>query len=90
MLISHDRRFLDSITERTVEIMLGKINDYKVPYSKYLILRKERMEQQRAAYDNQQRSIEKTEEFIERFRYKASKSNQVQSRIKQLEKTGAD
>ncbi len=86
VLISHDRRFLDSITERTVEIMLGKINDYKVPYSKYLILRKERMEQQRAAYDNQQRSIEKTEEFIERFRYKASKSNQVQSRIKQLEK----
>ncbi|MHC1778650.1 MAG: ABC-F family ATP-binding cassette domain-containing protein [Bacteroidales bacterium] len=86
VLISHDRRFLDSITERTVEIMLGKINDYKVPYSKYLILRKERMEQLRSAYDNQQRSIEKTEEFIERFRYKASKSNQVQSRIKQLEK----
>jgi ATP-binding cassette, subfamily F, member 3 len=86
VLISHDRRFLDSITERTVEIVLGKINDYKVPYSKYLLLRKERMEQQRAAYENQQRSIEKTEEFIERFRYKASKSNQVQSRIKQLEK----
>lgn len=86
VLISHDRRFLDSVTERTVEIMLGKINDYKVSYSKYLVLRKERMEQQRAAYDNQQRSIEKTEEFIERFRYKASKSNQVQSRIKQLDK----
>ncbi len=86
VLISHDRRFLDSITDRTVEIVLGKINDYKVPYSKYLLLRKERMEQQRAAYENQQRSIEKTEEFIERFRYKASKSNQVQSRIKQLEK----
>ena len=86
VLISHDRRFLDSVTERTVEIMLGKINDYKVPYSKYLVLRKERMDQLRAAYDNQQRSIEKTEEFIERFRYKASKSNQVQSRIKQLEK----
>lgn len=86
ILVSHDRRFLDSVTNRTVEIMLGKIHDYKVPYSKYLILRKERMEQQRAAFDNQQRLIEKSEEFIERFRYKATKSNQVQSRIKQLDK----
>lgn len=86
VLISHDRKFLDNITNRTVEIMLGRIYDYKVPYSKYKILRKERMEQQRAAYENQQKMIEKTEEFIERFRYKATKSNQVQSRIKQLDK----
>ena len=86
VLISHDRRFLDSVTERTVEIMLGKIHDYKVPYSKYVELRKERIDQQKAAYENQQRMIEKTEEFIERFRYKPSKSNQVQSRVKQLEK----
>lgn len=86
VLISHDRKFLDNITKRTVEIMLGKIYDYKVPYSRYKELRKERMEQQRAAYENQQRMINKTEEFIERFRYKATKSNQVQSRIKQLEK----
>ncbi len=86
VLISHDRKFLDNITNRTVEIMLGKIYDYKVPYSTYKVLRKERIEQQRAAYENQQRMIDKTEEFIERFRYKATKSNQVQSRIKQLEK----
>ncbi len=86
ILISHDRKFLDTLTNRTVEIVLGKINDYKVPYSKYLVLRKERMEQQRAAFENQQKMIEKTEQFIERFRYKATKSNQVQSRIKQLEK----
>lgn len=86
VLISHDRKFLDNVTKRTVEIMLGKIYDYKVPYSKYKELRRERMEQQRAAYENQQRLIEKTEDFIERFRYKATKSNQVQSRIKQLEK----
>ncbi len=86
VLISHDRKFLDNITNRTVEIMLGKIHDYKVPYSKYKVLRKERMEQQKAAYENQQKMIEKTEEFIERFRYKATKSNQVQSRIKQLDK----
>ena len=66
--------------------MLGKAYDYKVPYSQYLVLRKERIEQQRAAYDNQQRLIEKTEEFIEKFRYKPTKSNQVQSRIKQLDK----
>ena len=86
VLISHDRRFLDRVTTRTVEIVLGHIYDYKVPYSKYVELRRERMEQQRAAYENQQRMIEKTEEFIERFRYKPTKSNQVQSRIKQLEK----
>ena len=86
VLISHDRKFLDNITNRTVEIMLGHIHDYKVPYSRYLELRKERLAQQRAAYENQQRMIEKTEEFIERFRYKPTKSNQVQSRIKQLDK----
>lgn len=86
ILISHDRRFLDSVTTRTVEIVLGKIYDYKAPYTQYVQLRKERMEQQRAAYENQQRMIEKSEEFIEKFRYKPTKSNQVQSRIKQLEK----
>ena len=86
VLISHDRKFLDNVTNRTVEIMLGRIHYYKVPYSKYLELRKERLEQQRAAYENQQRMIEKTEEFIEKFRYKPTKSNQVQSRVKQLEK----
>ena len=86
VLISHDRKFLDNVTNRTVEIMLGHIHDYKVPYSKYLELREERLAQQRAAYENQQRMIEKTEEFIERFRYKPTKSNQVQSRVKQLEK----
>jgi ATP-binding cassette subfamily F protein 3 len=86
MLVSHDRRFLDNVTNRTVEIMLGKIHDYKVPYSKYLELRAERMAQQNAAYENQQRMIEKTEDFIARFRYKPTKSNQVQSRIKALEK----
>ena len=86
VLISHDRKFLDNVTNRTVEIMVGRIHDYKVPYSKYLDLRKERIEQQRAAFENQQRMIEKTEEFIEKFRYKPTKSNQVQSRVKQLEK----
>lgn len=86
VLISHDRKFLDTITNRTVELMLGKAYDYKVPYSQYLELRKARIEQQKAAYENQQRLIDKTEEFIERFRYKATKSNQVQSRIKQLDK----
>ena len=86
LLISHDRKFLDNVTERTVEIMLGRIHDYRVPYSEYLELRKERLVQQQAAYENQQRMIEKTEEFIERFRYKPTKSNQVQSRVKQLEK----
>ena len=86
VLISHDRKFLDNVTNRTVEIMVGRIHDYKVPYSKYLELRKERLAQQQAAYENHQRMIEKTEEFIERFRYKPTKSNQVQSRVKQLEK----
>ena len=86
LLVSHDRKFLDNVTNRTVEIMLGHIHDYKVPYSKYVELRKERLAQQTAAYENQQRMIEKTEDFINRFRYKPTKSNQVQSRIKQLEK----
>ena len=86
LLISHDRAFLDNVTTRTVELSLGKIYDYKVPYSKYVVLRAERRAQQMAAYENQQRMIEKTEEFIEKFRYKPTKSNQVQSRIKQLEK----
>ena len=86
VLVSHDKRFLDNITTRTLEISLGKLYDYKVPYSKYLVLRQERLQQQLAAYQNQQRMIEKTEEFIERFRYKATKANQVQSRIKALDR----
>ncbi len=86
VLISHDRAFLDAITNRTVEISLGKIQDYPMPYSKYVEERKMRREQQIAAYENQQKMIEETEEFIERFRYKATKAVQVQSRIKQLEK----
>ena len=86
LLISHDRAFLDNVTNRTVELSLGKITDYKVSYSKYVVLRAERRAQQMAAYENQQRMIEKTEEFIEKFRYKPTKSNQVQSRIKQLER----
>ena len=86
LLVSHDRKFLDNVTSRTVEIMLGRIHDYKVPYSQYLTLRAERVAQQTAAYQNQQRMIEKTEDFINRFRYKPTKSNQVQSRIKALEK----
>ena len=86
LLISHDRAFLDNVTNRTVELSLGKISDYKVSYSKYVVLRAERRAQQMAAYENQQRMIEKTEEFIEKFRYKPTKSNQVQSRIKQLER----
>ena len=86
LLVSHDRKFLDNVTNRTVEIMLGHIHDYKVPYSKYLELREERIAQQTAAYENQQRMIQKTEEFIQAFRYKPTKSNQVQSRIKALEK----
>ena len=86
LMVSHDRRFLDNVTNRTVEIMLGHIHDYKVPYSKYLELRAERLQQQTAAYENQQKMIQKTEEFIQTFRYKPTKSNQVQSRIKALEK----
>lgn len=86
LLVSHDRKFLDNVTNRTVEILLGHVHDYKVPYSQYVELRKERLAQQNAAYENQQRMIEKTEDFINRFRYKPTKSNQVQSRIKALEK----
>ncbi len=86
LLISHDRMFLDAVTNRTVELSLGRAYDYKVSYTKFVELRAERRAQQMATYENQQRLIEKNEEFIERFRYKATKSNQVQSRIKQLEK----
>ncbi len=86
MMVSHDRAFLDNITTRTIEISLGKIYDYKASWSKYVILRKERREQQFAAYRNQQKMIEDTEKFIERFRYKATKAIQVQSKIKQLNK----
>ena len=86
LLISHDRAFLDNVTTRTIELSLGKIYDYKVPYSHFVTLRAERRAQQLAAYQNQQRLIEKSEEFIEKFRYKPTKSNQVQSRIKQLDK----
>lgn len=86
LLVSHDRAFIDAVTNRTIEISLGKIYDYKVSYSQYVELRKERREQQLRAYENQQKQIQDTEDFIERFRYKASKANQVQSRIKQLEK----
>ena len=86
MMVSHDRKFLDNVTTRTVEILLGHIHDYKVPYSQYVVLRQERIAQQTAAYENQQRMIEKTEDFINRFRYKPTKSNQVQARIKALEK----
>ena len=86
VLVSHDRAFLDNVTNRTVEISLGKIYDYKVNYSKYLELRVERREQQLASFRNQQKMIQDTEDFIERFRYKATKSVQVQSRIKQLDK----
>ena len=82
----YKRQFLDNVTTRTVEISLGKAYDYKVPYSRYVVLRAERRAQQMAAYENQQRMIEKTEEFIEKFRYKPTKSNQVQSRIKQLDR----
>lgn len=86
ILVSHDRAFLDAVTNRTIEITLGRINDYKVPYSKYVEQRKERRELQLAAYENQQKFIADTEKFIERFRYKATKATQVQSRIKALEK----
>lgn len=86
LVVSHDRKFLDNVTARTVEILLGHIHDYKVPYSQYVQLRAERIAQQTAAYENQQRMIEKTEDFINKFRYKPTKSNQVQSRIKALEK----
>lgn len=86
VLISHDKAFLDNITKRSIEISLGRIYDYKASYSRFMELRKERREQQENAFKNQQKKIEDTEKFIERFRYKATKSVQVQSRIKQLEK----
>jgi len=86
VLVSHDRTFLDNVTRRTIEISLGKIYDYRVPYTKYTELRRERREQQTAAFRNQQKMIEDTERFIERFRYKPTKSVQVQSKIKQLKK----
>ncbi len=86
VLVSHDRAFIDNVTNRTIEISLGKIYDYNVNYSHFVVLRAERIEQQLRAYRNQQKQIADTEEFIERFRYKATKSVQVQSRIKQLAK----
>ena len=86
VLVSHDRAFIDNVTNRTIEISLGKIYDYSVNYSKYVVLRQERLEQQMRAFQNQQKMIKETEDFIERFRYKATKSVQVQSRIKQLAK----
>lgn len=86
VLISHDRAFIDNVTTRTIEISLGRIYDYQVNYSRYVVLRQERLEQQMRAYENQQKQIQDTEAFIERFRYKATKSVQVQSRIKQLAK----
>ncbi len=86
ILVSHDRAFIDNVTKRTIEINLGRIYDYAVNYSKFVELRAERIEQQMRAYRNQQKQIADTEEFIERFRYKATKSVQVQSRIKQLAK----
>jgi ATP-binding cassette subfamily F protein 3 len=86
LLVSHDRAFLDNVTKRTIEISLGKIYDYKASWSKYLVLREERREQQLASFRNQQKMIEDTERFIERFRYKATKAVQVQSKIKQLDK----
>ena len=86
VLVSHDHAFIDNVTNRTIEISLGKIYDYAVNYSKYVILHQERIEQQMRAYQNQQKQIQETEDFIERFRYKATKAVQVQSRIKQLAK----
>ncbi len=86
VLVSHDRAFLDNVTTRTIEISLGRVYDYRVSYSHFEALRKERMEQQLRAWQNRQKQIKDTEDFIERFRYKATKSVQVQSRIKQLEK----
>lgn len=86
LLVSHDRAFIDAVTTRTIEISLGKIYDYNVHYSKYIDLRKERHDQQVRAYENQQKLIQETEDFIDRFRSKATKAIQVQSRIKQLDK----
>ena len=86
LLVSHDKAFIDNVTNRTIEISCGKIYDYQVNYSKFIELRKERVAQQMRAYENQQKMIHETEDFIERFRYKPTKAVQVQSRIKQLEK----
>jgi len=86
LLVSHDRAFLDAVSNRTIELSLGRIHDYRVPYSRYVELRKEQLEQQQRAFENQQKMIQDTEDFIERFRYKATKAVQVQSRIKQLER----
>ena len=86
MLVSHDRAFINNVTNRTIEITCGRINDYKVKYDQYMVLRAERREQQLRAYENQQKEIQETKDFIERFRYKPTKSNQVQSRMKALEK----
>lgn len=86
VLVSHDRAFINNVTNRTIEISCGRIYDYKVAYDEFVVLRKERREQQLRAYENQQKQIQDTEDFIERFRYKATKAVQVQSRIKQLEK----
>ena len=86
LIISHDRAFLDNVTNRTIELSLGKIYDYKVSYSKYVDLKEERITVQHASYENQQKLIQDTEQFINRFRYKATKAVQVQSRIKQLDK----
>ena len=86
VLVSHDRTFINNITNRTIEITCGRINDYKVKYDQYVVLRDERREQQLRAYENQQKEIAEIKDFIEKFRYKPTKSNQVQSRIKQLEK----
>jgi ATP-binding cassette subfamily F protein 3 len=86
LLVSHDKAFIDNITNRTIEISMGKIYDYQVNYSKFIELRQERIDQQMRAYQNQQKMIQDTEAFIEKFRYKATKAVQVQSRIKQLAK----
>lgn len=86
VLVSHDRVFLDAVTNRTIEISGGRIFDYKASYSEYVDMRRQRIETQTAAYENQQREIRDIERFIERFRYKASKARQVQSRVKMLEK----
>lgn len=86
LLVSHDRTFINNITNRTIEITCGRINDYKVKYDEYVVLRDERREQQIRAYENQQKEIADIKEFVEKFRYKPTKSNQVQSRLKQLEK----
>ena len=86
LLVSHDRIFLDSVSNRTLDLSLGKVYDYKVSYSKYVLLKQERIEHQTASFQNQQKMIKETEDFIKRFRYKATKAVQVQSRVKQLDK----